>query len=59
MKLPHVKSIVLKNNYITNIGSLKKGKWKDIEQIDLQGNHFIQWGRINEIYTCPSIKESF
>lgn len=35
MKLPHVKSIVLKNNYITNIGSLKKGKWKDIEQIDL------------------------
>ena len=41
VKLPYVKSIVLRNNYITNINTLRKGKWKDIEQIDLEGNYFI------------------
>ena len=31
IKLPYVKSIILRNNHITSINSLRKGKWKDIE----------------------------
>lgn len=35
IKLPHIKSIVLRNNYITRVGALRRGKWKDIEEINL------------------------
>lgn len=47
IKVPHIKSIVLRNNYITRVGSLRRGKWRDIEEINLEGNRFVEYGRIN------------
>jgi Leucine-rich repeat (LRR) protein len=50
LRIPNIKNIILRNNFIVNISPLKKGKWKNLELLDLECNLFVEWGRINELY---------
>lgn len=50
LKIPHIKSLVLKNNLILNINALRRGKWKNLEVLDIEGNLVIEWKRIAEIH---------
>lgn len=38
LKIPHIKSLVFKNNFIFNINALRRGKWKNLEVLDIEGN---------------------
>lgn len=54
INMPYIKFVVLRNNYITRVGVLRKARWRDIEQVNLRGNWFVEYGRINEICGATS-----